>query len=483
MKNLLPIIIFSFFFPLISSAQLIPTGPQCYPDDVKVDRFCPYGPNSEGSTFVKLEWDLNKSYNRPYCTLRCNKASSSCSSIFRKDENGIATNQYPYNTVETWLKNFNLKPTDDIIIKKGTFGLAEGNTYTVRCCEVSDQATMLSICKDNPSTISPKMTIVGPAGRCERPFSAIIDDLNNMRHTIITEESFRDWTDADPRDNVINKDPNVIFNAHFGSGDSYDIKAAMSQIQTSCGSFSPSDLSLTNVGLNAVLATKRVTDTNQPLTMELFMLNNNIGHQVIALDVSDEGYGRYNITVLDPSYLGIFSVIKCGTRNITMPSTGMSAVGLVCDYDDGYGHTDTVVPIRVSNSFVESLRVSFGEYCRNHSVSDFCQERQNMSRWLKGHYPNFGNFITIQSPEGNCAGWSHFMLSVAYLGEFTNKDWHPDDGCGVGYACDANRNSIDEPQITSALPTTSWLANLSQLTKLINLPGLIGWPVRQSINH
>lgn len=459
---------------------------------------------------------MGKSYNRPYCTLSCNKTSGSCSSIFRKDENGVATNSYPYNTIETWLKNFNLKPADDIIIKKGTYGLQEGTVYTVRCCEVSDEATILRICKDNPITVSPKMTIVGPAARCERPFSAIMADLQNMRHTIITEESFRDWASKDERDTVSTS--TQYLPSAKGSGDIENIKEEMDNLHYDYAN----EISIENFGSSvyvtkvAVSKIKELTDKGFPvvigyyrfaekgtdelippqdvfdsLNLDNFQEILNLlglqwllgGHSVVALNVEEIPFtSRRLITVLDSKEPSI-EILDCAPAifNVYSSSGPSEQVEIyLCENQGPRFEGKEFFYLTIGKQDIlkaQQLINSYETFCAQNQQSSFCLSRkEGVNRWLEQNYPSLKNEGTTSSPMGICYGWNQFVISIAYLGEFTGFDWHPDDGNGIGYACDANRNIVDEHPISTK--SSSWLANLSQLTKLIKLPGLIGWPVK-----
>ena len=483
-KFLVALVAIVFFLPLISSAaELIPTGPQCYPDDdLTVDRACPYGPADYGSTGVQLEWDLGKAYTHPFCYLTCDRpGTDSCSPIIYKDEYGKASKNYPYNPVHNaieFFSNYNLKPKDSIFIPQKGLDLATGNTYKVVCCEKKDQYLA---CGPNPNTFSPKMTIVPSVARCERSFSSVMADLTNMRHTIITEESFRDWANVDERDSVSTS--TQYLPSAKGSGDVENIKEEMS-VRQYCAMMNYDEIisrrSEEDSGKfyfkKAIEKIKEITDQNRPVPLTIY--GGYVGHSLIALDVEKKGEDEYLITAIDSNQPEKEIKIYC-QKKMVIPYV-FEPVG--CEYTQMGGWvSDDVIPIVFKNHLTNIMELGqlFDEYCSGvGGESKFCRERQNMTEWLKNNYPQIKNFGSSSSPEGICAGWSNFVLSVAYLGEFTGFDWHPDDGCGVGYACDTNRDSLDEHQTTSALPSTSWLANLSQLTKFINFPGLIGWPVR-----
>ena len=62
---------------------------------------------------------------------------------------------------------------------------------------------------------------------------------------------------------------------------------------------------------------------------------------------------------------------------------------IVCDHPiEGFG----VIILRQNLNIINELSQSFFSYCYQHSNSDFCISRQNMSLWLENNYPPIENF-------------------------------------------------------------------------------------------
>jgi hypothetical protein len=181
--------------------------------------------------------------------------------------------------------------------------------------------------------------------------------------------------------------------------------------------------------LRAVTLIKRITDNNQPTFISVQQLvppdGNKFpaGHSMIALRVSDTTQNfetRYQIKFLDPNGPTVMTMdCKISKKDVfnpadltTKPETGMyclhPSLGLVAPY------------VRdVDIELIEKLRTLFYNRCKL-SQANFCKEHRNLSKWLETNYPIIDN-NDPRFGKGVCAGWSEFVLKIAYLADFVGE--------------------------------------------------------------
>ncbi len=413
-----------------------------------------------------MSWEIsNANFTKPYCTLNCKNGNDSCPKVTRK-EDGYAANAADYIngirairtvTMEDYYDSHNLAPVDDVFIKdqagQPSFELEAGNQYTISCCEATEPFNILNPCKDNTNRQGPVKTIAGCGGPCEVPSSVIFENLLKGNHINISETNFRDW-------GINQQVDNANLSNNLGSGDLEDIKNAMSVSQACFGFVSQID-PVNDIGEMVIRDIKKITDKLKPASVNIIykpsVWSGIFGHSIIVLKITETSNDNFILKVLDGVYPHVYEM-NCRYQSTFLQDNYIYTI--VCDHPiEGFG----VIILRQNLNIINELSQSFFSYCYQHSNSDFCISRQNMSLWLENNYPPIENFSDANG--GVCVGWSDFMLRVAYLGDFVGYDYHPNDGKMVGIDCDENHYPITKS--ASAWDPANWLASVSQiLTKL-----------------
>ncbi|MBI2482425.1 MAG: hypothetical protein HYV76_02615 [Candidatus Vogelbacteria bacterium] len=252
-----------------------------------------------------------------------------------------------------------------------------------------------------------------PSTTCnETTFESILSGLDNKVITSISEKSFREWASTDNKDHCgydyesqsCTSKPNLV------SGDKTDVMAGMARLQCE---YIINNSSQENDGLVAfegvLKKIKSYTDKRLPIGVQLYIFDIG-GHEVIALDVKDlKGNGsKYMVTILDSNGPKIKNLICERKREYNN--------NLACDYDGSKS-----ILMKVETKLMDDLVKTRTRYCRSNSTAKFCTDRQNLTSWLRGNYPEIDNTGVTGSEEGMCLGWSQFVLKTAYLGDFTGE--------------------------------------------------------------
>jgi hypothetical protein len=201
------------------------------------------------------------------------------------------------------------------------------------------------------------------------------------------------------------------------------------------------------------------------------------GHAVIGLGLANESSWstttsgivlsgkKYDIKILDPN----------GPKVKTFVCKTYDPNPLIPDLDEGF-NCSPAYPTRVGNKFfyirvlkskVDQTNSLWGlrdGYCETNPPNDFCQ--RDLPGYMESNYPEIDNGLE-EFENGCCAGWSDVVLKVGYLGQFTSKDFHPNDGNVVGKGCDANHYPSGK---SAQAGSTFWLANLWSVIINFNLP-------------
>ncbi|MFA6416354.1 MAG: hypothetical protein WCW56_02605 [Candidatus Paceibacterota bacterium] len=399
--------------PLFTFAGDSSIGEKCTPENQTVkDQSCPFCVSGPGKNGVNLRWNILgiPSSATISCSLECEDGSESCGSFVGKDREGYAVNTNPSSKFGKQGEVKILSPD-------------QGDVYQVICNGIKSQ----------------RMTITGCAGSCERPFNQIVADINAGKVTKITEASFYGWANDDKQDNF-------TASGGRGSGDKQDVKNAMAGLQGVC------QLQGNSFNNSLEVINYMISNPNFPIPLSLTLLigGEQSGHRVIALSAAKVG-NVYEVEVIDPT--------KNGSRKYKLTNCGPENPGEKSFYCDSPIDGKKAVFISSATNY-DSFINGIKSYCRNSSNSNskICQGRSgNLSTWLSNNFPQLGNFIDIGNPRGNCAGWTDFILRVAYFGDFVGTDYHPSDRIGV--RCNADLTSKQG----AFKGLSSQMANLKQL--------------------
>jgi len=439
---------------------------------------------------LHLKWQAktNPGFKNPYCELqptgRIQIGQNAAGLIVGKDPN---TSSASVNTPENsatpfWNQNIPLQYNDDVFISWPKY-----TTYQLACCEGDTKqasGNFLAIGCATSNTFVPisakfNITEAKPREPCEVPLASIIESLKNNQHTFITEEGMDSWFTTKDMEDYISYGSEVSNwplitpkNGKLGSGTDGDLLFLMSQFQASTTINNIDGLKIfSEAGLGAIKDIQKFNSGHQPTLLSMIFVpsdelekimgnDNPQGHAVIALKTEEIiANQKYKLTILDPG-MGEDGPTQLGVRDIYCRGQSVSAYnktyfGVVCEYAPGF------LGMPMFLDLTTPLAVNFTSYCRQHSESKFCKERQsNLSLWLENNYPHVPNMEGYLSNQiGVCRGWSELVLRLAYLGDFVGTDYHPDDGKYVGTDCDANHYPIT-PAKSTQTDSTNWLANV-----------------------
>jgi hypothetical protein len=397
--------------PLFVFAKEGPEGEGCTPkNQTTKDQNCPFCISGPGKNGVNLIWNITGIPRSATisCTLECENDGEFCGSFVGKNREGYVVSTNPFSKFGKQGEVKILSPD-------------QGDIYQVACNGVKSQ----------------RMTITGCGGSCEVPFDQIVAGINAGQVTKITEASFNGWASDDRQDNF-------TASGGRGSGDKQDVKSAMAGLQGSCqlqGNDFPNSLSVLQYLAN---------NPNFPIPLSLALIRGGdmTGHRVVALSSSRVGEA-YEVEVIDPT--------KNGSRKYKLTNCRPEMAGEKSLYCDSPIDGEKAVFISSATNY-DAFMNSFKSYCLTNANSLFCQERNGkLSIWLSDNFPQLGNFIDIGNPLGNCAGWTDFILRVAYFGDFVGTDYHPGDQIGV--KCNADLS----PKLGAFNGLSSQMANLKQL--------------------
>ncbi len=294
----------------------------------------------------------------------------------------------------------------------------------------------------------------GVATQCEVPFDQIVESLNSVNITRITENTFRGWASNDSFDDCdyningacLRLNPTAYANRELlrRSGDVDDIKTAMVIGQCNSAtipdpddmveSFNRGEQLLNDVALStrnnrpttlAFALSDLEYDPEDRLFVDNLFLNFRGYHIVVVLDVEIEetnSGSQYTVKVLDPTGPKVHNVI-CQEFEIT--HDGDSADLVICNFDGKTG-----LPFSSELRDMQILRTRYTTSCPDSGANDvsnprLCGRRPDLSGWLENNYPQINNFGSITSPAGNCFGWVDFVLRTTYLGDFVGECPHP----------------------------------------------------------
>jgi hypothetical protein len=446
------LLIFAFVFLLLPSLLALaaapwqPSGPPCLPEDdfnPTHTQSCEYRDTGTSSPReIRLKWNIVPSGSgAQFCALGCTKSNgTSCTGAMFKDNNGFSTST----------PGSKLFPKDDIKINDQS--LSVGNTYQTFCCALKDPSQrtggfldrLVDFCQTDTLKLSQKMLIIRARACFENSFTAIVSSLNSFQPTTITEVNFKKWADTQPLDDASNG----------GSGESSDLKDAMIGSQcTGIANFSNRFDGLSNA--NTVLTyLKNNTASKNAVPLVILVdptdkTKPRYSHLLIFLGITSHNadYSELAVKLLDsqlpsssqaPGYKNLSCAKSVREYGLTSDREGLHWVKtpgifhpyMVCSYDDGEAFLldpTTLTDFNLAKLNANAVRKKTAEYL---SSSD--------------NFPPIKNFLGIGGPfdAGICAGWTDFVLKVAYLGNFVGKDCHPD----------GTLSQIEKKQ-------NSWLAN------------------------
>ena len=286
-----------------------------------------------------------------------------------------------------------------------------------------------------------------PVSKCsETSFFSIANKLDSNQYTLITEKNFKGWASQDPYD---------------PSGDIQEIREKMGSEQR-CYVVNNDRHSYEEKGSKAldILLTKSL-----PTPFTFFVLNpididivSNLvkyravgGHATVLTSISRTAFG-YSLTIIDSNSdidgnpkkmtvdceyqkTKIFYPSQTGIPGQFIEETG----DVICQYKYSQRDADgnllegwlaaypMITPSNVTNgqdiagtSALISARQAYCQSPDGRKNPNFCQ--RNVAKWLEDNYPLIPNQGVRGSEAGMCAGWSTFLLKVAYLGDFTGTD-------------------------------------------------------------
>jgi len=344
---------------------------------------------------------------------------------------------------------------DDIKINDKS--LEVGNTYQTFCCSLKDPSQrtggfldrLIDFCQDNTLSSSQKM-VIGNSVPCELSFRSIADSLSGEKATHITEQNMRRWALTDDLD----------YKDAIGSGDVRDLTAEIVNRQDT-GSCAGSSTSIPNPGdfeeTQAVIRElkKRIKNPDNPNLKDVVEIGisnyeRDIHHAEIALELIDNG-DSYAIKILDPNGPKISS-ITCPKTEFSDCKQASSYTGNVYDFQISLTGLRDQDSTRIKRKQLRTVECS---KTIGRPTDEFCN--RNFAKWLEENYPNIDN-PADESSRGSCWGWSDFMISVAYLGDFVGYDYHPNDGKVIRTDCDEITRYPLSRKSSSAHPQ-NWLAN------------------------
>jgi len=422
---LLALLISISVFPL--SSHSAPIDPPCLPDNPYSDQTCTFCP-ADGAEFVHLKWDVQGAGDNPTCTLRCIQGDCEYKKLISRKDN----QNHPISIGGDLLKpkdDIDLYPTPGLL---GGSDLKAGDVYQVSCTYDTGR-------KDERgraiigTQYSPKMTITGCGNNCEIPLSVIAKNLYGGDYAKITETDFESWPKDSENKDQCGADSNggyTFCGLGSGSGNETDIKNIMELGQ--CGyvsSVSENSLSSSN-SKDYIEEVMKFTNDHYPAPMAIVV--NGSGHAVIVTSIIKKDLNTYSLTFIDSNDSSV-SRLECFLSgngfSCRPPSTSRNPNILIADKKYVYPNLTTI----------EAMKRKFIDICTKNGSLKMCIERKGqMSSWLEGNYIDIKNF-TGSLPGtgvGICAGWTEFLLRVAYLGDFVGKDYHPGDK--IGTVCNAD---------------------------------------------
>lgn len=276
----------------------------------------------------------------------------------------------------------------------------------------------------------------------ETSFASIAMSLSAPQYTLISEKDFRGWASQDPYD---------------PSGDIQEIREEMGKDQR-CFVVNNETRNYTETGSRALNV---LLTTQLPTPFTFFVLNpidiTSVpikykavgGHATVLTSIAKTDFG-YSLTIVDSNSDADGSPKKmsydCVYRETKIlyptgvPGQTTEEIGdILCMYNFSQRDEDgnLVEGWFASYPKIVSSNVTGGQdiagtpdlikarqnYCQSvagRKNPSFCQ--RNVAKWLEDNYPIISNQGTRWSEAGMCAGWSTFLLRVAYLGDFTGTD-------------------------------------------------------------
>jgi len=300
-----------------------------------------------------------------------------------------------------------------------------------------------------------------PVSKCsETSFASIAMSLGVPRYTLISEKDFRGWASQDPYD---------------PSGDIQEIREKMGSEQR-CLLIDESRTLESGVKALELLKTKtlptiftfNIIERESPeeeAPLSKYKISG--GHAVILTSISSKG-DDYTLFVVDSNGAsdnsGAIRMISCSKKKITMtrllipvsvPFVKDIEGDVLCYYGipGGQNLSINLYPNVVERGGVEGQDMAYTDtlikarlsYCQSpegRKNPNFCQ--RNVPSWLESNYPVILNQGVRGSEDGMCAGWSTFLLKVAYLGDFAGTDCYHEG---------------EKSNLTSAQTSRSFLAN------------------------
>lgn len=448
--SLLGLIVVTFLLVVTASAfnfNFLNIGTGCFPDDPSQDRLCPFNSNW-GANSILLSWQVNlKPSKNSFCWLSCfYENGNSCPGYFKIDDKGIAKGSSAVGK--------NILPRDSAIIREPKVG----QIYRANCVDIKDDKTeelknkttqqldnlVLSAKANLIFASSTKMSIIAD-NSCERPFSTIVGNLKTGTiPTIVTEKNFSSWSNKEPQDNTRDS-----FGA--GSGDFIDLKSYIEVNQLDNCSIENDSYFFESKKIEDIIANNFKKGFPFKIFLSSYPCNSTseFSHAVVALDFNKTlratssdfttgkiiGSGRdYDIKILDPNGPKV-ETIKCQTFDVRQESGDF----FECKFKflrEGEPIKSCLILTPKIVSDVSGWKNLRDRYCVGDKKNDSLCKR-NVSEFLEKDYPNIDN-PAPRGSDGSCAGWQDFVLQIAYLGRFTDKDFHVGDLMGI--TCDQNYN-------------------------------------------
>lgn len=269
-----------------------------------------------------------------------------------------------------------------------------------------------------------------PWEKCERDFPKIARELFDGPFPVnITEDSFGLWGNPPFLDEgSISYIPS--HKKYDASGGHENISNAMVTAQR-CGlanNFSQLSGQRRFVGEDALKEIKTRTDLYLPQGLMVMFLGEAPaggyyikpeGHAMVALQVVsyvENGEQVYEVKILDPNGPKV-RVLEFKEERLAIMATSTADVALFSDYVyTSQLYNDKVIPVRGGGG--GGRLPADTAFCQQEANrdSDYCLRKPNL--WLEENYPLISN-PTVD--KGNCAGWTDFVLSVAYEGNFVDE--------------------------------------------------------------
>lgn len=514
------------FMPVLSSAQeAIDTT--CKPENqFNQDQICIFDRN-EGGEYLDLKWNISGDFgSNPFCILNCIKSQNDTTPC---DQGGTVTYTKNVNGADVPAGgnpgDHALTPADNVSIylRDASPRSYDGNVYQAVCMHRDNNGKA-----DGNAVYSQKMTVEVPA-KCEVPFSLIQMDLypqsGAMQPAHITENNLKGWVGEDDDDfaGAVWDDANLTCSpsTKAGSGDVRDVQCNI--IDKSCkvdcaspyGSYQcqqsnslPADQTKVTtynywpttsfLGKSIDYAIKWVYNRHYPMGLSFHLPGFNIilsngtflqegftTHKVVVIGISGSPTQGYDFDIIDPNTPNTTTTLGHCLRadwSISYGKTINYYSGLMCDnIPSAYSSLKGPALIQIDNNFSgfdfeDNYATALEGLCSSANGADYpdlCGRKNDIDSWLKSNLTDFQN-PNIQG--GVCGAWSDFMIKVAFYGDFSDVDYHPDDHKYVGIDCDANHHSLTPTGNTTSLakPATiarnssweSWLA--SSLANILN---------------